>query len=85
MRYIIDLTCLMLQLVYFVSAFLFCVHGVYGAFSRVLGLLHMFLEHLDLVFLSSLFGSGVFFFLVWGHVDTIHAEAREDSILSGKS
>lgn len=38
MRYIIDLTCLMLQLIYFVSVsvfFFFCVHGVYGAFFRV--------------------------------------------------
>lgn len=67
----------MLQLVYFVSVF--CVHGVYGAFSRVWAFTR-FLEHLDLVFLLS----RSFFFLVWRHVDTIHAEAREDPVLSSK-
>lgn len=48
-----------------------------------LGLLRMFLEHLDLVFLIPLRVRG--FFWVWRHVDMIHAEARENQVLSGKS
>lgn len=43
-------TRLMLQLVFFVSVF--CVHGCLRSIFAVLGLLRMFLEHPDLVFLS---------------------------------
>lgn len=70
----------MLQLVYFVSVFFFLRSwGLRSIFSG-LGFYTFFGASGFWCF----FYPGVFFFLVWRHVDTIHAEAREDPVLSSK-